>query len=382
MFDEIFRCIREQFPGRDFIPLHEPLFCGHEKDYLVDCIDSTFVSSVGPFVTRFEEAVAQFVDSRHAIAVVNGTQALFAILKALDISAEHEILTQALTFVATANAIHYTGASPVFLDIDPDSLGLSPTAVETFLQNCTEQRNGRCINKATGRGIGACLPMHTCGNPCRIEELKEICDRYAIPLIEDAAESLGSFVGGSHSGTIGLAGAFSFNGNKIITTGGGGMIVTDDDGLAAKLRHLTTTAKKPHPWEFIHDEIGYNFRMPNLNAALGLAQIEQLPDFLRSKRQLAANYRQFFTTTDVGFLDEREGTLSNFWLNTLILPSAELKAPFLDQANAAGIGARSLWRPMHLLESYRHCQAGDLRSTEDLYRRAVNIPSSVRPEHG
>lgn len=378
MFDNIYNFIQQQFPGKSFIPLHEPTFSGHEKEYLAECIDSTFVSSVGPFVNKFEDAVAKYVGSRHAIAVVNGTQALFAILKALGISAKHEVLTQSLTFIATANAIQYTGANPVFLDIDPDTLGLSPTALKQFLQNHTEMHDGTCVNKNSGKVIAACLPMHTCGHPCRIEELQTICKQYGISLIEDAAESLGSFVGSRHSGTFGLAGAFSFNGNKIVTTGGGGMIVTDNDKLAHRLRHLTTTAKIPHPWEFIHDEVGYNFRLPNLNAALGLAQMEQLPAMLKSKRRLACAYREFFAATQIEFVDEPQGTKSNFWLNTLLFPDQEKKIEFLEQANKSKIGARSLWRPMHLLEMYRHCQTGELNQTEDIYQRAVNIPSSVR----
>ncbi|MCF6265838.1 MAG: LegC family aminotransferase [Desulfuromusa sp.] len=378
MFEKPFDFIRQQFGNQNSIPLHEPTFSGNEKKYLAECIDSTFVSSVGVFVDKFEQAVADFVGSNHAIAVVNGTQALFVALKSLGADASCEVLTQSLTFIATANAIHYTGAAPVFLDIDPHTLGLSPVAVKEFLQQQTELRNGQCVNKISGRTIAACLPMHTCGHPCQVEELQVLCAENNIQLIEDAAESLGSRVTTGHTGTLGKVGVFSFNGNKVITTGGGGMMVTDDEELAQKLRHLTTTAKVPHPWEFIHDEIGYNFRLPNINAALGLAQMEQLPLFLKNKQELAKSYREFFAGSEIRYLEEPAGSQSNFWLNTILLPTEEQKEAFLDQANQQGIGARSLWRPMHLLNIYRHYQRDAQITAEQIYRHAVNIPSSVR----
>ncbi len=378
MYESIFDFIQQQYGNKSNIPLHEPCFCGEEKNYLADCIDSTFVSSVGKYVDKFEQAITDFTGSRHAIAVVNGTQALFVALKALNIDSACEVLTQSLTFVATANAIHYTGASPVFLDIDQTTLGLSPEAVKNFLQNHTEMQQGHRLNKITRRKIAACLPMHTCGHPCQIEALQAICEENGIYLIEDAAESLGSRTAKKHTGTFGCVGTFSFNGNKIITTGGGGMLVTDDAELAQSLRHLTTTAKVPHPWEFIHDEIGYNFRLPNINAALGLAQMEQLPLFLKNKRELATSYRKFFSESEIKYLDEPAGSQSNFWLNTIMLPTEEQKEAFLEQANQQEIGARSLWRPMHLLEMYRHCQRDAQANAEHVYRRAVNIPSSVR----
>ncbi len=378
MFEKTFDFIRQQFGNQSSIPLHEPTFSGNEKKYLAECIDSTFVSSVGVFVDKFEQSVADFVGSNHAIAVVNGTQALFVALKSLGIDASCEVLTQSLTFIATANAIHYTGATPVFLDIDPHTLGLSPVAVKEFLQQQTELRNGQCVNKISGRTVAICLPMHTCGHPCQVEELQVLCAENNIQLLEDAAESLGSRVTTGHTGTLGKVGVFSFNGNKVITTGGGGMMVTDDEELAQKLRHLTTTAKVPHPWEFIHDEIGYNFRLPNINAALGLAQMEQLPLFLQKKRELAKSYREFFAGSEIHYLEEPVGSQSNFWLNTILLPTEEQKEAFLDQANQQGIGARSLWRPMHLLNIYRHYQRDAQINTEQIYRHAVNIPSSVR----
>lgn len=378
MFEQTFAFIRQQFGDQSPIPLHEPRFCGNEKNYLNDCIDSTFVSSVGEYVYRFEQSVANFTGSGHAVAVVNGTQGLFVALKALGVDSNCEVLTQSLTFVATANAINYTGAAPVFLDVDHTTMGLSPNTLKKFLNQHTTVRNGQRINKSSGRIISACLPMHTCGHPCKIVEIADICAENGINLIEDAAESLGTFVGKRHTGRFGRIGTFSFNGNKVITTGGGGLLITDEEELAKKLRHLTTTAKVPHPWEFIHDQVGYNFRMPNINAALGLAQMEQLPNFLKKKRQLASNYRGFFRNGDIEYLDEPDGSQSNFWLNTILLPSEKLKETFLEQANQQGIGARPLWRPMHLLEMYRHCQRDAQTTAEKIYQRAVNIPSSVR----
>ncbi len=378
MYNQVFDFIKEQFDNSDQIPLHEPHFNGNEKKYLNECIDSTFVSSVGPFVNKFEQAVADFVGCRYAIAVVNGTQALFSALKALGVDHHCEVLTQSLTFVATANAIHYTGADPVFLDIDNKTMGLSPIAIKNFLHQHSEVRGGRCINTDSGRTISACLPMHTCGHPAEIEEIRTICNENKITLIEDATESLGSYYKHQHTGTFGQIGVFSFNGNKIITTGGGGMIVTEDEELAQRIRHLTTTAKVPHQWEFIHDEIAYNFRLPNINAALGLAQMEQLPLFLQKKRELAKKYKSFFAASKIDYLDEPAESQSNFWLNTILLPTQEQKTTFLQQANRQGIGARSLWRPMHMLKIYKNCQRDKQTVAEQIYQTAVNIPSSVR----
>lgn len=378
MFEDIFEFIRARFDNADSIPLHEPRFLGNEKAYLNNCIDSTFVSSVGEYVNRFEMAVAEFTGSRHAIAVVNGTQGLFVGLKASGIDADCDVLTQSLTFVATVNAIHYTGASPVLLDVDHQTLGLSPDALKQFLYDHTEVSKDRCINKVSGRRVAACMPMHTCGHPCRITEIAEICAENHIELIEDAAESLGSFYADKHTGRFGRIGVLSFNGNKVITTGGGGMVITEDEELAKRLRHLTTTAKVPHQWEFLHDQIGYNFRMPNLNAALGLAQLEQLPYFLGNKRQLANSYQKFFANREITFIDEPSGCKSNFWLNTILMPNEKQKINFLEQANQQGIGARSLWRPMHLLDMYRHCQRDAQRNAEDIYRRGINLPSSAK----
>ncbi len=378
MFEDIIGFIRDQYPGQETIPLHAPVFAGQEKDYLAECIDSTFVSSVGSFVDDFEKSVARFVGSSFAVAVVNGTQALQVALQLTGVKAGCEVITQALTFVATANAIRYTGAEPVFIDVDRETLGMSPEALQDFLEKHGRIENNRLVNRSSGRPIAACLPMHTLGHPCRIEELAAICREWQLPLVEDAAESLGSYYRERHTGTFGQLGIFSFNGNKIVTTGGGGMIVTDDEELACRAKHLTTTAKLPHRWEFVHDEVGYNFRLPNLNAAIGVAQMETLPLFLKNKRKLAERYSQFFEQTAVDFVHEPIDGVSNFWLNALLLDNEQQRNQFLEATNDAGIMTRGLWCPMHLLDMYCHCQCDGLAETEDLYRRLVNLPSSVR----
>lgn len=377
MFEDIISFIRDQYPGVETIPLHAPVFPGREKAYLEECIDSTYVSSVGPFVEAFEKALADFVGSRHAVAVVNGTQALFVALKLAGVEGGCDVLTQSLTFVATANAIRYAGAQPVFIDVDEDTLGLSPRALEAFLQSHAVISAGRLLNRTSGRPLAACLPMHTLGHPCRIDEISRICTEWGVPLVEDAAESLGSFYLDRHTGTFGRLGVFSFNGNKIVTTGGGGIIVTDDEALARRARHLTTTAKVPHPWEFLHDELGYNFRMPNLNAALGLAQMESLPRFLGHKRALAGRYAGFFEGTGWRFVQQPAAGMSNYWLNALLLDDEPQRDAFLRTTNEAKVMTRCLWRPMHMLDLYRHCQTGALPVTESLYRRLVNLPSGV-----
>ncbi len=379
MFESAVTFIRQTYRSDGFIPLHAPVFAGNEKAYLNECVDSTFVSSVGQFVDRFETEVARFTGSRHAVAVVNGTLALFTALKLADAAPDTEVITQSLTFAATANAIRYTGAAPVFIDVDRDTLGMSPQSLEAFLGGRTLTKNGRTYSKSTGRRIVACVPMHTFGHPCRIDEIKTICQASGIQLIEDAAESLGSRYKGRHTGTFGKMGIFSFNGNKVITTGGGGMLVTDDAELARRAKHLTTTAKQPHPWEFIHDEVGFNFRMPNINAALGVAQMEKLPELLEKKRRLAERYQDFFTATDLRFVGAPPQAESNFWLNTLQLADKTARDAFLEQTNGQNIMTRPLWRPMHLLDIYKHCQKDSQKNAEFLYERIVNIPSSVRP---
>ncbi|MEO8870258.1 MAG: LegC family aminotransferase [Granulicella sp.] len=363
--------------GEDFIPLHRPVFEGNEKQYLSDCIDSNFVSSVGARVTEFERSIAAFTGAKYAIATVNGTAALHAALQLAGVSRDDEVITQALTFIATCNAISYTGAHAVFVDVDRDTLGMSADALRRFLESRVERRGGQAFNKATGRRIAACSPMHTFGLPCRIEEIVALCDEYGIPVIEDAAESLGSYVGGRHTGTFGKLATLSFNGNKVITTGGGGMIITDDEELAIKAKHLTTTAKIPHPYEFVHDMTGYNYRMPNLNAALGCAQMEELPKFLAIKAKVADRYAEFCAGQGIALARAREGTVANYWLNAIVLDSLEQRDAFLEYTNSRGVMTRPVWRLMTRLEMYKNCQHDGLENSRWLEDRVVNLPSSV-----
>ena len=378
MFESTVSFIRNLFPEDDFIPLHAPRFDEKEKKLLCECIDSTFVSSVGKFVDLFEQKIADFTGARHSIAVVNGTQALFLALKLANTKRDTEVITQSLTFVATANAISYTGATPIFLDVDMDTFGLSPVALSNFLENNTIQKKGCCWNATTNKQITACLPMHTFGHPCRIEEIRQLCEEHNIFLVEDSAESLGSYYKKKHTGRFGKLGIFSFNGNKTITTGGGGMVITDDEDLAIKAKHLSTTAKENHPWEFIHNEIGFNFRMPNINAALGVAQIDKLPGLIESKRNLTQQYKDFFTSENITFLNEPDDCISNYWLNAVILKNRSERDDFLKATNEKKIMTRCLWRPMHLLPMFKNYQKDALINTEYLYDRVVNIPSSAR----
>ncbi|MEN8007128.1 MAG: LegC family aminotransferase [Candidatus Krumholzibacteriota bacterium] len=368
--------VRGLYGTEEFIPLHSPRFQGNEKKYLEECIDSTFVSSVGEFVSRFEEDCARFTGAEHAIATVNGTAALHVALRLAGVSRGHEVLTQALTFVATANAVSYTGAQPVFVDVDPDTMGLSPAALKDFLEKYADRSGDECRNTATGNIIKACLPMHTFGHPCRIDEICEICDHYNITVIEDAAESLGSFYKNRHTGTFGLMGLLSFNGNKTITCGGGGMILTDDPELAALAKHMTTTGKTPHPWEYHHDIVAYNYRLTNLSAALGCAQMEQLDQVLESKRRVADSYREFFENTGFRFFWEPANARSNFWLNSIILASKEERDEFLSFTNDNGVMTRPVWQLMSSLPMYKGCFAGSLDHSAHLADRVVNLPSS------
>jgi perosamine synthetase len=377
-FDSIVSFIRDLYGGKDVIALHEPVFCGNEKKYLNDCIDSTFVSSVGKYVDLFEKKVASYTGAKHAVATVNGTAALHMALILAGVKSGDEVLTQALTFVATANAVSYCGARPVFLDSDLATFGLSPEALERFLHENTEtDHDGSIRNKMTGRRIAACLPMHAFGHPVRIAEIRKLCDHYRLALVEDAAESLGSFVGESHTGVFGRLGILSFNGNKIVTTGGGGMILTGDDALAAAARHITTTAKISHPWEYVHDRIGYNFRLPNINAALGCAQMETLPFFLEKKRALAILYRDFFNAREIPFIVEPEGCRSNYWLNTMLLKDLTERNAFLAYAHERGIRCRPAWRLMADLVMYKNCLTDGLANARRLSERAINLPSGV-----
>ncbi len=379
MFDSFIRLVRDIYQTSQFIPLHEPRFIGNEKHYLSDVIDSTFVSSVGPYVSEFEKKIAEYCGSQHAIATVNGTAALHIALLLAGVKPGDEVITQAVTFVATCNAIHYCGAEPVFVDIDQATLGLSPHALVDFLHEFCEQREDGLYNQRSGKRIAACLPMHSFGHPCDMAGLIRVCDEYAIPLVEDAAEALGSQYNGRHCGTFGKFGVLSFNGNKIITTGGGGMILTDDDELAIRAKHLTTTAKLPHAWRFEHDRVGYNYRMPNLNAALGLAQLEQLPLFIQRKRELAGRYLAWAVEHMVDMVAEPAGAQSNYWLNALLLNDARQRDSFLETSNAQGVMTRPLWELMPNLPMYRHCQHDALRHSHALAERLVNVPSSVVP---
>ncbi|MCT7616612.1 LegC family aminotransferase [Aliarcobacter butzleri] len=369
--------IKQTFNTNEFIPLHEPRFIGNEKKYLNDCIDSTFVSSVGKYVDTFEKEFAKTVGSKFAIATVNGTAALHISLLLADVKKDEEVITQPLTFIATCNAISYIGAKPIFVDVDLDTMGLSSKSLKNFLETNCEVIDDKCINKATNRQIKACVPMHTFGHPCKIDEIKEICDSWNITLVEDAAESLGSYYKNKHTGTFGKIGAFSFNGNKIITSGGGGVIVTDNEVLAKRAKHITTTAKIPHPYEYVHNEIGYNYRLPNINAALLVAQLEQLEKFLVSKRELAKIYDEFFSSNSIKFIEESENSKSNYWLQAVLLNDINQRNEFLEFTNKNGVMTRPIWKLMNELEMFKDCQKDDLKNAKYLEERVVNIPSSV-----
>ena len=372
-FVEQVRCIY----GDDLIPLHRPIFEGNERQYLIDCIDSNFVSSVGAKVTEFEEKVAKFTGSKYAVATVNGTAALHVAIELAGVKPGDEVISQALTFVATCNAISYAGAKPLFIDVDVDTMGLSPAALKRFLEENAEKRASGTFNKISGKKISACVPMHTFGFPCRIAEIAEICADWDITLIEDAAESLGSYVGSRHTGTFGSMATLSFNGNKVITTGGGGMIITDDTELAKRAKYITTTAKVPHPYEFVHDGIGYNYRMPNLNAALGCAQMERLDEFLTLKAQLADQWDTFFNMRGADFVKATDQNIANHWLNAIILDSREDRDGFLKLTNNNNVMTRPIWTLMSKLPMFKNCQTDGLENSLWLEDRVVNIPSSV-----
>ncbi len=370
--------IRGLYKTEKFIPLHEPRFLGNEKKYLLDCIDSTFVSSVGKFVDQFESMICEFTGARYAVATVNGTAALHIALKLVGVDSGDEVITQPLSFIATCNAISYCSAKPIFVDVDLDSMGMSPESLRTFLSLHTYQELGKCINAITGKKIAAVVPMHTFGLPCRIEQIATICQEFNVPLVEDAAESLGSYFKGRHTGTFGRVGTLSFNGNKTITTGGGGMIITNDADLARRAKHITTTAKITHPYEFIHDEVGYNYRLPNLNAALGCAQMESLALQLKSKREIAVEYENFFSGTDLRLAKEINGGHSNYWLNALVLKDRLQRDFYLNSLNDAGVMCRPIWRLMNKLAMFKDCQSEDLSNVMWLEDRVINIPSSAR----
>jgi len=378
MSGEIVSFIRKLYETDAPIYLHEPQFNGNEKKYVMDAIDSTFVSSVGAYVDRFEQDFAAYVGMDNAVACVNGTAALHTALILANVQQDDEVITQALTFVATCNAINYQRAHPVFVDVDKDTMGMSPKALGNFLDENAEIVEGVCINKNTGRVIKAVVPMHTFGHPCRIDEIADLCNKWCVVLIEDAAEALGSSYKGSALGTFGDIAAFSFNGNKVITTGGGGIIVSRHSKMIKRAKYLTTTAKVPHPFEFSHSEVGYNYRMPNLNAALGCAQLEQTDKYLISKRETAAQYKDFFLNREETFVDEPKGAESNFWLNAIVLKNRKERDKLLEVVNAEKVMIRPIWSLMNKLPMFENCQCGLLENSQWLEDRVVNLPSSVR----
>jgi aminotransferase in exopolysaccharide biosynthesis len=379
MFKALIDFVREQYRSNDFIPLHAPVFSGRERQYVVDTIDSTFVSSLGAYVDRFEREMAAYTTSPRAVATVNGTAALHIALKLTGVEPGDLVITQPLTFVATCNAIAYCGAEPVFVDVDRNTLGLSPQALEEWLQSHAQVGDdGVCRTRAEGRAIRACLPMHTFGHPANLAGLVEVTGRWNLALVEDAAESLGSLYKGRHTGTFGLLGTLSFNGNKIITTGGGGMILADET-LGARAKHITTTAKRPHPYEYFHDEVGYNYRLPNINAALGCAQLEQLETFVANKRELASRYAAHFSGSDMQFVTEPTDCRSNYWLNAVVCDSPEQRDSLLKSTNDSGVTTRPIWALMNHLPDYARCLQGPLTNAEWLEARVVNLPSSVLP---
>lgn len=407
--------IRSLYPNREIVPLHEPYFGGNEKKYVLDCIETNYVSSVGKYVDRFEEMIRDFTGAKYAIATVNGTAALHIALKLSGVQQGDLVITQPLTFIATCNAITYCGAEPVFVDIDPETLGMSPDSLELWLSANTIIQDDSCylkeVNGSTNlhnltqihkfaqintnlkdlrkdnsckfveiRGlkkISACVPMHTFGHPCKIDRILEICNRYHIPIVEDAAESIGSYYKGKHTGTFGKLGILSFNGNKTITTGGGGMILTNDDELGPLAKHITTTAKKPHPWKFEHDMTGYNYRLPNINAALGCAQMEMLPEILKNKRETAQIYQDYFKKiADIEFITEPKESISNYWLNAILLKNEEERNIFLEQTNSQKVICRPAWTLMNKLPMFSKSICSDLLESYKVEEKLVNIPSS------
>ena len=377
MYKKIVDFIQDLYKTTDFISLHVPRFIGNEKKYVSDAIDSTFVSSVGAYVNRFEKEFAEYTTANFAIATVNGTSALHTSLLVVGVEENTEVITQSLTFVATCNAISYIGAVPNFVDVDKDTMGLSPSILDEYLEEIVIMKKGVCFNKQTNRKISACVPMHTFGHACRIDEIVDICDKYNIPVVEDAAEALGSTYKGKALGTFGKVAAFSFNGNKIITSGGGGAIITNDVELAKKAKHLTTTAKVPHAYKYEHDMVGYNYRMPNLNAALLVAQLEQLDVFKEKKQFLVREYTEFFKNLSIEFVKEPIEGKSNYWLMALVLGNEKERDLFLEQTNEKRVMTRPIWGLMNELEMFNNCPKGNLSNSKWLEERVVNIPSSV-----
>ena len=380
MFAEIISFIRKIYSKSDFIPLHEPHFGGNEKKYVMDAIESSYVSSIGEYVNRFEDMIKNYTNSLNAISTVNGTSALHISLLLAGVRANDEVITQPVSFIATSNAIKYCGAEPIFIDVDKDTLGMSPEKLEEFLHsNTITKDDGQCYNKVTDKIIKACLPVHTFGHPTKIDQIIEICRKNNIIVIEDAAESLGSKYKNEHTGNFGKFGIFSFNGNKIMTCGGGGMIITADDYLAKKAKHLTTTAKVDHKWEYVHDSVGYNYRLTNLNAAFACAQMENLDTFIKNKRELTKLYSEFFERfEEVDFVVEPTNCYSNYWLNTILFENRNKRDEFLEYSNNRRVMTRPLWQLINTQDMYTNCQKFNLDNSKWLEDRVVNIPSSVR----
>ena len=377
---KILKKLKKVINSKESTPLHIPIFEGNEIDYVTDCIKSNFVSSVGEYVNKFENAISKYTGVKYAILTSNGTSALHISLLLVGVKRNDEILMPAMTFIATANAVSYIGAIPHFVDVDEKTLGIDSEKLDEYLSQICEMKDGECYNKNTNRKIKAIVPMHTFGHPVDMDKLIEVTKKYNIEIVEDAAESLGSFYKGVHTGNFGKVGAISFNGNKIITTGGGGCIITNYEELARKAKHITTTAKIPHPYEYEHDMIGYNYRMPALNAALGLAQIEKLPEFIEQKRVLAEKYEEVFKDIEgVEFFTESEYAKSNYWLNAIILKdnNKELRDKILKETNENGIMTRPIWKLMNHLEMFKDCPKMDLSISESLENRVINIPSSA-----
>ncbi|WP_319588652.1 LegC family aminotransferase [uncultured Desulfobulbus sp.] len=377
-YDSVIAFIRSLYPrNAETIPLHAPIFLGNEKRYVADCLDSSFVSSIGPYVTQLETMMCERTGAAYAVATNSGTAALHAALLSAGVESGDEVLTQPISFVATANAIAYCNAVPVFIDVELTTMGLCPEHLERFLHSRTYIKSGVCYNRKSGRKIAACVPMHTFGHPVSIQQIIVICESYHIPVIEDAAEALGSYSHNKHCGTFGLAGIFSFNGNKIVTSGGGGMIVTDNSGFAEHARHLTTTAKKPHPYAYEHTQVGYNYRMPNINAALCCGQLEQLDIFLAKKRWIAEAYKAFFEESSLAFVKEPDNARSNYWLNSIMTQGQRERDCLLEQSCAAKIMTRPVWAPLNRLPMFKHCETYGTEHTDYLAQRIVNLPSSV-----
>ncbi|MGY5796057.1 LegC family aminotransferase [Rheinheimera faecalis] len=376
MSAEVISFIRDIYRTNEFIPLHAPTFAGNELKYVTETIQSTFVSSVGKFVDDFERKMEAFTGTAKAVATVNGTAALHAALYMAGVKANDYVITQALTFVATCNALHHMGAQPIFVDVSKVSLSLCPVALDNYLTENAFSNESGCFHKADHRRISAVVPMHTFGHPAELDELVAVCSKWNIVLVEDAAESLGSYYKGKHTGTIGELGALSFNGNKIITTGGGGMVLCRDSALGARTKHVTTTAKVPHPYEFFHDEPGFNYRLPNLNAALGCAQMEVLPEFLKQKRQLAERYKTFFADTEFSFVVEPDYAQSNYWLNAVICPDTNSRDQLLKVTNESGVMTRPIWKLMHRLPMFQNAHRGELAVSEWIEEHLINLPSS------